>query len=262
MPVFETPLPVAVTMELGVGHVRLHAEHRGDIGVTVVPSDMDNEADVKTAEQTLVEYGEQRLLVKAPKQRGLFGRVGSIDVTIALPHGSELSATAREASFHGSGQLQNCRIKTSTGDVRFEETGSLVVSTGVGDISVDRADGPTEVTTGSGTVRIRELGGKGVLKSSNGSIVVDRACQSLEAKTANGDIRVGEVVRGVVVLGASIGQLDVGIATNTSARLDIRSVSGSIHNFMTPVDGPEPTDETAEVFARTTVGDVSIRRSV
>ncbi|MFJ6438357.1 DUF4097 family beta strand repeat-containing protein [Streptomyces sp. NPDC091416] len=230
--------------------------------MTVVPSDKENEADVKAAEQTLVEYGEQTLLVKAPKQRGLFGRIGSIDITIVLPHGSDLSATAREASFYGRGRLQNCRIKTSTGDVRFDVIGSLTVTTGVGDISVDRTDGPTEVTTGSGAVRIRELGAKAVLKSSNGTIVVDRACQSLEAKAANGDIRIGEVVKGNIVLGTSIGQLDVGIAPNTAARLDISSVSGNIHNFMTPVEGPDPTDEQAEVFIRTTVGDVSIRRSI
>ncbi len=261
MPVFETPLPVVVTMELGVGHVRLHAEHRSDTVVVVVPSDKDNEADVKAAEQTVVEYDDQRLLIKAPRQRGLFGRVGSIDVTINLPHDSDLSAAAREASFHGSGRLQNCRVKTSTGDAQFEQTGQLVVTTGVGDITVDRADGPATVTTGSGTVRVRELSGPAVLKSSNGSILADKACQSLEAKTANGDIRVGEVVRGSIVLGTSIGQLDVGIGPNTAARLDIRSVSGSIHNFLTPVDGPDPSDETAEVLASTTVGDVTIRRS-
>ncbi|MEW1616133.1 MULTISPECIES: DUF4097 family beta strand repeat-containing protein [unclassified Streptomyces] len=248
-------------MELGVGHVRLHAKHRDDTVVVVVPSDAKNEADVKAAEQTVVEYGNQRLLVKAPKQRGLFGRIGSIDITIDLPHDSELSATAREASFYSTGRLLSCRIKTSTGDAQFEEAGSLVVTTGVGDISMDRADGPTEVTTGSGAVRIRELVGTAVLKSSNGSIVVDRACQSLEAKAANGDIRIGEIVRGSIVLGTSIGQLEIGIGPDTSARLDIRSVSGSIHNFMTPTDGPEPSDETAEVFASTTVGDVTIRRS-
>lgn len=261
MPVFETPRPIAVTIDLGIGEARLHAEDRADTVVEVVPSDPKNEADVKAAEHTTVEYARDKLLVKAPKQRGLFGRIGSIDVTIGLPSGSDVSGVAREAAFRGTGQLNECQIKTATGDIELEETGPLVLTTAVGDIVVGRVHGPAEATTGTGSVRIRELTGPSVLKSSNGSIVVDKAHEGLEAKAANGDIRIGEVMRGSIVLGTSIGQLEVGISPRTAALLDVRSVSGSVHNFMTPVDGPDASDETVEVFASTTVGDVSIRRA-
>ncbi|CAM5738098.1 hypothetical protein STENM223S_11713 [Streptomyces tendae] len=261
MPVFQTPLPVAVSMDLGVGHVRLHAEQRVDTVVEITPTDPGNEADVKAADQTVVEYADQKLTVRGPRQRGLFSRSGSIDLTIELPDGSELWAGAREASFYASGRLDSVRIKTSTGDIHLEEAGRLVLNTGVGDITVDRAGGPLEAATGSGTLRIRESADSAVLKSSNGMIVVDRARDNLEAKAANGDVRVGSVARGSVVLGTSIGQVEIGIAPNTTALLDVRSVSGSIHNFMTPADAPDPSAQTVKVVANTTMGDVVVRRS-
>ncbi|HWM01258.1 MAG TPA: DUF4097 family beta strand repeat-containing protein [Actinophytocola sp.] len=260
MPVFETPQPVSLTIDLGIGDTRLHADDRSDTVVDVRPSDPGSDADVKAAEAATVEFVSGKLLVKAPKQRNIFGKAGSVDVTVDLPAGSDVRGVAREMAFRGTGRLGECRFKTSTGDIQLELTGPLVAATSVGDIMVDRVDGPADASTGSGTVRIRELGGPAMIKNSNGGISVDKAHAAVEAKAANGDIRIGEVVRGSVVLGTSIGQLEVGISAGTAAKLDVRSVSGSVHNFMTAVDGPEPDDEVVEVYANTTVGDVTIRR--
>ncbi|HEY0638862.1 MAG TPA: DUF4097 family beta strand repeat-containing protein [Pseudonocardiaceae bacterium] len=249
-----------MTIELGVGDTRLRADHRADTVVEVSPSDPDNEADVKTAKAVSVEFAAGELQVRAPKQRGLFSRLGSVDVTVDLPAGSDVRGAAREAAFRGTGRLGDCSFRTSTGDVRMEETGSLVASTSVGDIIADRVNGPVELTTGSGVVRIRELVGPGTIRNSNGVISVDRAHTGVAAKAANGDIRIGEVARGTVVLSTSIGQLEVGIGGGSAALLDVRSVTGTVHNLMTAVDGPGPADEVVEVHASTTVGDVTIRR--
>ena len=40
----------------------------------------------------------------------------------------------------------------------------------------------------------------------------------------------------------------------------MRSTAGKVHNALEAADAPEPSAETVEVRARTTVGDVVIRR--
>ena len=127
-------------------------------------------------------------------------------------------------------------------------------------------------------MRLRELDGGAVIKNSNGdtwvgvasgdlrvnaangSIAVDLAQASVVAKSANGDVRLGEVVRGSVVLETAIGDLEVGIREGTAAWLDVSSRVGRVHNALDAADAPEPSAETVEVRARTSVGDIVIRR--
>jgi len=55
MPVFDTPEPISVTVELGVGDLRVVAGDRADTVVEVRPSDPAKKGDVTAAEQTRVE---------------------------------------------------------------------------------------------------------------------------------------------------------------------------------------------------------------
>ena len=93
MPTFDTPEPISVTVELGVGDLRIVASDRTDTMVEVRPSDAAKKADVTAAEQTRVEYAGGWLLIKAPKnwrQYSFRGGGESIDVQIELPAGSHL----------------------------------------------------------------------------------------------------------------------------------------------------------------------------
>ena len=148
MPTFDTPEPISVTIDLGLGDIRIAASDRADTAVDVRPTNPARESDVRAAEQTRVEYAAGRLLVSGPKQRGLgvFGRPGSVDLAIELPAGSHLSGEAGAAAFHCQGRL-----------------GAFQVRTGLGDITVDRAAGPAEVSTGTGKIR---LGGSTAERSS------------------------------------------------------------------------------------------------
>ena len=114
MPTFDTPEPISAVLELVVGDVRITASDRDDTAVEIRPSDESHEPDVRAAEQTRVEYSAGRLLVKAPRQRSLslFGKPGSIDVTIGLPSGSQVYGDASVAAFRCAGRLGECRVKT------------------------------------------------------------------------------------------------------------------------------------------------------
>jgi DUF4097 and DUF4098 domain-containing protein YvlB len=280
MPTFDTPEPILATIDVVTGDVRIRADERADTVVEVRPSDASNDEDLKVAERTRVEYENGELLVKAPKLRSWSIRSagGSIDVTIALPVGSHVHGAGQMTDFRCDGRVGDCRIKTGLGHIRLDQTATLNVHSGTGDVSLELATGHADVKAGSGEVRLGELDSSAVIKNSNGdtwvgtaggelrvnaangSIAVDKARANVVAKSANGDIRLGEAVRGTVVLETKLGDLEVGIREGTAAWLDVRATAGKVYNSLDAAEAPEPSDERVEVRARTTVGEIVIRR--
>ena len=281
MATFETAEPISVTIVIGVGDVRITASDRRDTVVSVTPSDSSKQSDLQAAENTRVEYSQGSLLVKAPrswKRYTPFGGAESIDVAIELPSGSRVEAEADVANFTSRGRLGECRFTTAVGKIRIDETGPLHVNTSGGNVNVDRMTGRGQIT-GSGQISIGEIDGSAVIKnlngviwvgevtgdlrcnSANGDVTIDRALGAVTAKTANGAVRIGEVVRGSVELGTAYGELEVGIREGTAALLDVRSSYGNVRNSLQASDRPEPSDQTVEVRARTSFGDILIHRS-
>ena len=62
------------------------------------------------------------------------------------------------------------------------------------------------------------------------------------------------------MLETKVGDLEVGIREGTAVWLDVSSRFGHVHNALEAADAPETSAETVEVRARTTVGEVVIRR--
>jgi hypothetical protein len=280
MPTFDTPGPITATIDVVVGAVRISAGDPGAAVVDVRPSDASNEEDVKAAEQTRAEYANEQLLVRSPKLRSWLprSRGGSVDVTVQLPAGSEVRGAGQLTDFDCDGSLGDCRIKTGIGQINIDEAEALSVKSGIGDISVDRATGHAEVTTGSGDVRARELAASAVIKNSNGdtwvgvaggdlrvkaangNIAVDLAKATVGARSANGDVRLGEAMRDSVVLETRLGDVEVGVRDGTAAWLDVRAAAGKVLNALQSADAPERSAESVQVRARTSAGNVVIRR--
>jgi DUF4097 and DUF4098 domain-containing protein YvlB len=281
MPNYQTPEPIAVMLELGVGDVRIAASDRTDTDVEIRPSDEADESDVKAAQQVRVDYTNGMLRVTGPKARVFdFSRkTRSVDVSIELPTGSQLSAEMQAGDFRCAGRLAQCRLKTSAGNVWLERTGPLRLHTGAGHVTADGITGDAEISTGSGTIQIGEVEGAAEVKNSNGDttieavtgdvrvraangdIRIERAGAGVDAKTSNGGIRLGEVVRGSVVLGTAMGNLEIGIAEGTAAWLEVNTGFGHVRNLLENATRPEEADETVDVRARTSYGDITIRRS-
>jgi DUF4097 and DUF4098 domain-containing protein YvlB len=282
MPSFATPEPISLDVHFGVGEARLTATDRDDTVVHVNPSDPSNDADRRAAEQTRVERTTDGVLVKAPKQRGvgLFDKPGSVDVAVELPTGSRLRVEAGVGAVRCVGRVGDCHVTTGVGDVQLEQTGVLEVETGAGSVTVDVVAGKAEVTTGTGKISVRKIDGAAVLKNSNGDnwvgqvsgklrattangdVIVEHVGGDVTAKSAKGDIRVGDVTRGSASLTTAFGQVEVGIHAGTAARLDVATDFGKVRNQMDAADGPGSTDQTADVHAHTTFGDIVIRRAV
>jgi DUF4097 and DUF4098 domain-containing protein YvlB len=280
MPTFETPESISVTVELGVGNVRIAASERTDTVVEVRPSDQADESDVQAAQQVRVDFTSGTLQVIGPKRLLDFSRkTRSVEVSIELPSGSQVSADMQMGEFRSAGRLGESRVKTSMGNVRVERTGPARLNTGFGQVTADRISGNAEIHTGSGKLQIGAIEGTAVVKNSNGDTTIDtvtgevkvraangdisveRAGSGVDAKTSNGNIRLGEVVRGSVVLGTAAGNLDVGIAEGTAAWLELNTGYGHVRNQLDNATRPEEADETVEVRGRTSYGDIIIHRS-
>ncbi len=281
MPSYETPEPISVTLELGAGNVRIAASDRTDTAVEVRPTDEADESDVQAAQQVRVDYADGILRVTGPKYRAFdFSRkTRSVDVSIELPSGSHVSAESQLGDIRCTGRLGTCRLKTSLGNVQLERTGALRVHTGAGHVTSGGIAGNAEISTGTGKVDIGEVEGTAVVKNSNGDTTIDavtgdvrvraangdihveRAGAGVDAKTSNGGIRLGEVVRGSVVLGTAMGNLDIGIAEGTAAWLEVNTGFGHVRNLMDNATRPDEADETVEVRGRTSYGDITIHRS-
>ncbi|MFC5664749.1 DUF4097 domain-containing protein [Kitasatospora misakiensis] len=278
MPSFDTPEPIRATLRFDIGAVRVTAAKRTDTVVEVRPTDPGAELDVRLAEQTKVSCVDGELVVKAPKKRAIFGRTGSIDITVEVPAGSSVDADAPMGDFQLEGVVGDCRIKTSVGRIRIEDAAAVDLRSDHGDIRLGRADGDAEVSssgrieigTVAGALTVKNLNGETVVGevggelragSSNGAITVGTALAGADVRSANGGLRIGELVRGRAVLETAIGSVEVGIAEGTAAWLDVHTQVGGVRNALAASDAPGGSGERVEVKARTQLGDIVIRRA-
>ena len=282
MPTFETPDPITATITVIVGDAHIRARDGATTVVDVQPSDPSSDHDVKAAQLTRVELADGRLLVKTPKPgfpSRLARRTASVDVTIELPAGSDLHAVGHLADFRCEGPLNACEVKTGLGDISVDRAATASLKTGSGDVALDHATGHVAVATASGDVRLGELESTATVKGSNGNtwvaaaggdlrvgtaagdVAIGVARASVVAKSARGDLRLGEAVRGSVVLETQAGDVEVGIPEGTAAWIDASVHVGTVQNALEAADSRGEASETVEVRARTSVGDITIRRS-
>ncbi|MDQ6909562.1 MAG: DUF4097 domain-containing protein [Actinomycetota bacterium] len=263
MPTFETPEPINADLDVEVGSARLIAAERSTTVVDVRPANARRRADVEAAEATQVHFAGGRLEVKGPMARklGLFGRPGAIAVVVELPTGSEVRGQTAWGDFDTVGRLGDCSFKTSYGSLRVEEVGAVDLHTASGEITVGRVAGAAEISSSSGNIRVGESGGDAEIKTAAGDIRVQKARAGVRARTAYGQVRVAEAERGVLTLATSYGGVEVGVIAGTATFLDLTSGHGKVRNELEQSDDGPRSAETLTVRARTSYGDITIRRA-
>jgi Putative adhesin len=277
MPTFDTPSPVRVLLSLVFGQVRIEASDRAETTVEAYPRDIDDQEDVRAAEQLQIDYADGRLVVNVPEPGG---SGGAVVVVIAVPTGSSVHGQGTAVDFLGVGELGECRLSTGLGHIRLNRTGSLQLAAALGDITVDHAVGAVEATAdrgdihlgliegsarlsakGEGDATVGEVRGTIRLHAEEGAIRINRVYADVEARTTHGDIDVGEVVRGSVVTTATFGSILVGVAGTGNARLSLDSAAGTVYTALSLLDACEQADEIVRVQARTVFGDIVVKRS-
>ncbi|GLZ55874.1 DUF4097 family beta strand repeat-containing protein [Actinomycetospora sp. NBRC 106378] len=278
MPTFDTPGPVAATVTLPIGELRVVASDRTDTTVEV----RSTEADRAQADAVRVDLVDRDLRVTG-RPLGLLAKLTpgtpgrSIEVVIGLPSGSALTATTHYGAVTASGRLGTCAVTARYGDVLLEDTADTTVTVGYGQARVAAVDGDAAMTTDYGAVQVGRIAGTASLRSRHGSIRVDEIVgdadltgtyEPIDVDTAQGDVRVrtthgavrlGSVARGEVTLSSTHGRLEVGIAADSAAWLDV-DTAGRISNDLTPRDDPDGFAETVSVHARSQDGAIVLRR--
>ncbi|MFC4590277.1 DUF4097 domain-containing protein [Sphaerisporangium corydalis] len=218
---FDTPAPVTAVLNIPAGRIRFVAADRADTVVEVLPANADKSRDVQAAERTEVSYADGVLRITAPEARNqILGASGSLEVTVQLPAGSRIEAKAAGADLRGVGRLGDVTFDGAQATIELDETAAAHLTTAAGDITIGRLDGPAQITT------------------------------------SKGDIRITEAVRGTVVLRTQAGAISIGTAPGTSATLDAGTTHGRINNTLKNTDG---ADAALTIHATTSHGDITAR---
>lgn len=279
MPTFDTPEPITATVTLPIGELRVVATDRPDTTVEV----RSTVGDRPHADAVRIELLDRELHVTG-RPLGLLAKLTpgtpgrSIEVEIALPTGSALTASTGYGDVTAVGRLGDCAVEARYGDVRLEDTARATVSVGYGQARVTGdVEGDAHLTADHGGVQVGRVGGSATLRSKHGSIRVgeivgdadltggyeaidvDVVQTDVRVRTTYGGVRLGRAARGEVTLTSTHGRLEVGIAGTSAAWLDI-DTRGRVSNDLAPRDDPDGFAETVSVHARSQDGAVVVRR--
>jgi hypothetical protein len=277
MTTYNTPGPIAATVEVAGAHVRVTASARTDTVVLVEPINSASRRDVKVAENTKVEFAEGQLSVKT-KTAG--DKKGSVAVTIDLPAGSSLAAYLAHSAVHSDGRLGECDLHMASGQVQLESIDALKANIASGEVTIGHIAGRTDIEGAAFTMRIGEVKGTVGFLNSGGSawighaaadlglrsggcdFDIDHADGNVTATTGSGAIRIGQMSNGRAKLTNGSGNIEVGIGSGAAASIDVNSERGAVHNYVSLDGEPGASDAKVSVFARTRHGDITIQRAV
>lgn len=217
---FDTSAPISAVLDIPAGHIRFIAADRTDTAVEVLPADAGKSRDIKAAERTTVDYRDGILRIEAPAAKNqILGQSGSVEVTVQLPAGSHVRATAASAELRGVGRLGDVTFDAAQATVKLDETASARLTLQDGNVTVGRLNGDSEIST------------------------------------HKGDLTITEAMRGTLSLRTTAGDIAVGAARGTSATLDAGTSFGRVHNALHNTGGAPGLT----VHATTGYGDITAR---
>ncbi|MFJ3792843.1 DUF4097 family beta strand repeat-containing protein [Kitasatospora sp. NPDC090091] len=191
---FATPAPVSAVLDVPAGRIAFIADDRTETTVEVRPANPSKNRDVQAAEQTEVTYADGVLRITAPAPKNQLLGPGSVDVTVHLPAGSDIEARTAASELRGVGRLGDIAFDGAYRQIKIDEAASVRLTATDGDVEIGRLNGPAEIST------------------------------------QRGDIRITEALRGTVVLSTQSGDITVGTAAGVSATLDAGTAHGRISN--------------------------------
>lgn len=219
MQTFATPARVTAILAIPAGRIQVTAAGRDDTTVEIRPADPAKGRDVKLAAQVTAAYRDGVLRVTAPDGHRVLGSTGAVAVTVHLPAGSAVQATAASARFTASGPLGEVTLDSAQATVSVEQAATARLTVTDGNITAGRLGGGAQI------------------------------------RTVKGDINVTEAIQGTLVLRTEAGAITVAAAAGTSAVLNAGTTVGRIRNTLTNAGGTPALT----IHATTTVGDITAR---
>ena len=196
MSTFTTPEPISAVLNIPAGSITFVAADQAETAVEVRPANAAKSRDVKAAEATKVEYADGVLRVEVVAKNQYFGPSGAVAVTVQLPTGSRAEVKTASVELRATGQLGDVVVEGAQGLIDLQDVASARIASSASDVSIGRLNGPAEI------------------------------------RTSKGDIRIAEAVRGDLVLRTDVGEIEVGAAAGVSATLDAGTATGRIDNAL------------------------------
>lgn len=225
MHTFSTPTPVTLRVELWQGEVVVHARDTATTTVELEPLHGDSSTQ-DLIDGARVEHSGEEILVLLPKARtGFFRGRGEVRATITVPAWSAARIETGSADVSTDGKLGETNISSGSGDVRIEHAVTAHVRTGSGDIDIDVVEGFCDVKGGSADIEIQRVDGDCSVLSGSGDLSLGRVEGQLKLKTGSGDVVVKEGGDGIDALA---GSGDVLVRRVDHGRVQAKTGSGDI----------------------------------
>lgn len=278
MPVYETSEPIALDVDLSVGHIDVIAEDRSDVAVELVPTNPGRAGDRSLAEASTVDLDGGRLRVVVPRRMNLFGRNDSVDLRVAVPTGSTADIRSAYGAVRLRGAFGTTAVDAKYGTVSIERTGDLDLAAPYGEVDVRDVGGRLDLEAGHARVRIGSVAGPARIRAAHGSVdigvtrgpveartsgalTIETALTDVTARSAHGALRIGAATSGVVRLENGYAEVVVGVPDGTAAWLDASSAHGAVRNELTAGAGPDEAERTVELHLSSAWSDVVVRRA-
>jgi Toastrack DUF4097 len=213
-------------------------------------------------ETTILVHGN-RLTVRGPRAMPL--RTVPLAIVVHAPAGSSLAAKAGSATVRVGGVAGRVNVSTGSGDVSVDRaTGAVHVKAGSGSVRLGPMADGLNARTGSGDLEVTSLDGRGSLASGSGNIWVGTVHgDQVTVRTGSGDLTVAEAAEGLLQLVTGSGDLRVGIRSGVLAEVDVVSGSGRARSDL-PLSSQPPDvagrngEAVLRVRARTGSGDAVV----
>lgn len=186
------------------------------------------------------------------------GDIARVDITIALPEGTDVQAKTKTGDITCSGTSGATRLTTGSGDIRVDRAGALQVTTGSGDVTVSACTQGT-ITTGTGDLRLTDCSGPGnlQLRSGSGDIAARSAADQVSAVTGSGDVLLS-LDAGELTARTGTGDVEVRVPRDIPVWLDLNSGLGDVERRIDAVGPPQDGQSHLSISARSGTGDILI----
>ncbi|CUR54815.1 conserved hypothetical protein [metagenome] len=179
------------------------------------------------SDEVIVELNGRQLSVISPRHRtGFFGGEPNLFVTIAVPTDSQLNVKTGSADVSASGTWGSTQVKSGSGQVRLAEVGApALIETGSGDISAERILGEAKIKSGSGNVTVQRADSAALVSTGSGDVELAVAAGPVVVKTGSGDLRVATADGDVSM---STGSGDAVVERLNRGTFSVKGASGDV----------------------------------
>ncbi|MCH7844280.1 MAG: DUF4097 family beta strand repeat protein [Acidobacteria bacterium] len=216
------------------------------------------EGDEAALDRFDITHAGDLVSIRLRKEGGRRWFQSGVSITVALPPGSDVDLKTASGNIYGSVDTGTLLVATASGDVRFGAVSRRAkIKSASGDVSIGEVAGDLDWISASGDIRVDAVSGDLSISTASGDLSVGEAGGRTVAKSASGDTHIGLFSGPSLNVVSMSGDVVVGLAPGMSVEANISTLSGSLHNNVTPSDA-EPTKR-ATLRIKTMSGDIVLR---